>query len=80
LAAETTPGIQPLLYKASGAVFSLAWSPDGTRIVTASDANAQIWDATTGKTLRMYPQQLHHLSMKLLCSLPAQPEASALCK
>ena len=35
-----------------GEVWSAAFSPDGTRVVTASDDNtAQIWDAATGKSL-----------------------------
>src|SRR5690242_5164705 len=33
-------------------VYSVAWSPDGTRLASASaDHTAQVWDATTGKTL-----------------------------
>ncbi len=36
----------------AGAVSSAAWSPDGTRIVTASvDRTAQVWDAVTGQCL-----------------------------
>jgi WD40 repeat protein len=34
-------------------VFSVAWSPDGTRIVSGSDDDTlRIWDASTGKSLR----------------------------
>jgi WD40 repeat protein len=35
-----------------GSVFSAEFSPDGTRIVTASaDKTARIWDAATGKEI-----------------------------
>jgi WD40 repeat protein len=35
-----------------GSVFSAAFSPDGSRIVTASDDDtARIWDAATGKEI-----------------------------
>jgi WD40 repeat protein len=35
---------------AGAAVWSAAFSPDGTRVVTASrDKTARVWDATTGK-------------------------------
>ena len=34
------------------AISDLAWSPDGTRIASASyDKTVQVWDATTGKRL-----------------------------
>ena len=36
-------------------VNALAWSPDGTRIASASkDKTVQVWDATTGDTLVTY--------------------------
>src|SRR5712691_10948163 len=36
-------------------ISSLAWSPDGTRIVTAGDSNAvQVWDARTGLVMLTY--------------------------
>ena len=36
----------------AAAVTAAAFSPDGTRIVTASQDNtARVWDATTGKEL-----------------------------
>ena len=34
-----------------GGVHSASWSPDGTRISTATDTMARIWDAETGKEL-----------------------------
>ncbi len=40
------------LYGHTGAVWSAAFSPDGTRILTGSDdQTARVWDATTGTTL-----------------------------
>src|SRR5262249_19056005 len=43
----------------TGAVWSASWSPDGSRIVTASvDRTAKVWDARTGAgalTLRGHP-------------------------
>ena len=34
---------------------SAAWSPDGTRIASASeDGTVQVWDASTGQTLQVY--------------------------
>lgn len=39
----------------SDEVNSLAWSPDGTRIVSGSgDGTAQVWDVRTGETLVIY--------------------------
>jgi WD40 repeat protein len=36
----------------SGALYGAAWSPDGTRIATASaDKTAKLWDALTGQEL-----------------------------
>ncbi|WP_326642477.1 WD40 repeat domain-containing protein [Streptosporangium sp. NBC_01755] len=40
------------LHEHTDAVRNLAWSPDGTRIVTASrDGTGRVWDAVTGRTL-----------------------------
>jgi WD40 repeat protein len=37
-----------------GSVFSAAFSPDGSRIVTTSDdETARIWDAATGKEIEV---------------------------
>lgn len=36
---------------------ALAWSPDGKRIVSASDVSIQIWSATSGHKLFTYPDQ-----------------------
>ena len=36
---------------------SAAFSPDGTRVVTASEDAAQVWDAATGNRL---PEALEH--------------------
>ncbi len=42
----------PALHGHENAVHSAAFSPDGARVVTASDdRTARIWDATTGKEL-----------------------------
>jgi len=44
------PSIPPLAHQ--GPVWSVSFSPDGTRLVTASDDNtAQLWDAATGSPL-----------------------------
>ncbi len=52
---------QPLIYRGQDAVFSVAWAPDGTRIATASGLTVQIWDAITGKTLRLYRGHSHYV-------------------
>jgi WD40 repeat protein len=40
-----------------GAVYAIAWSPDGSRIATASsDGTARIWDAQTGSLLLLLEQ------------------------
>ncbi|HWO21736.1 MAG TPA: protein kinase [Kofleriaceae bacterium] len=50
MATRSLPLIPPLTHQ--GEVNSAAFSPDGSRIVTASfDKTARIWDATTGKLL-----------------------------
>src|SRR5258708_5359563 len=36
-------------------IFAVAWSPDGTRIVSGgNDSTAQVWDARTGHRLVLY--------------------------
>jgi WD40 repeat protein/serine/threonine protein kinase len=50
MATRSLPLIPPLEHQ--GWVNSAAFSPDGSRVVTASaDKTAQVWDATTGKPL-----------------------------
>ncbi|HWO25005.1 MAG TPA: CHAT domain-containing protein, partial [Kofleriaceae bacterium] len=50
MAARSLPLIPPLAHQ--GGVLSAAFSPDGTRVVTASDDHtARVWDAATGKLL-----------------------------
>jgi WD40 repeat protein len=52
LAADSTPSL-----RLSG-IFTLAFSPDGTRIVTGGlDGSAQVWDSVTGKPIG--PPLLH---------------------
>ena len=49
-AATGKPVTSPLEHQ--GPVVSAAFSPDGTRVVTASSDNtARVWDAATGKSL-----------------------------
>ncbi|MGH3569580.1 MAG: NACHT domain-containing protein, partial [Pseudonocardia sp.] len=55
---RTVRGVSPLrpLTGHTGAVLSVAWSPDGTRLLTGSaDNTARVWDATTA-------EPLHHLT------------------
>ena len=48
---STTDG-QPILLRHASPVNSVAYSPDGKRVVTAGDDNtARIWDSTTGALL-----------------------------
>jgi WD40 repeat protein len=45
-------------------VYSVAFSPDGTRLATASaDRTAKIWDVSTGQMVRNLPAQSHVLSV-----------------
>ncbi len=54
-ATRSLPLIPPLAHQ--GGVNSAAFSPDGTRVVTASaDQTARVWDATTGKPLGAAPR------------------------
>ena len=50
--------MQPLLHSYSGhqaQVGSLAWSPDGTRLVSGSaDGSAQVWQVSNGEPLVSY--------------------------
>ncbi|NCY03661.1 MAG: hypothetical protein EBX36_12335, partial [Planctomycetia bacterium] len=54
MAAEPPPGTVVLRGHAAG-VFMAAFTPDGTRVVTASgDETARLWDATSGTELRRF--------------------------
>jgi WD40 repeat protein len=58
--------------KHTEAVFSLAWSPDSTRIASASnDGSVQVWNALDGQTLFAYR------SLKMIKSAPAPWNAVA---
>ncbi len=47
----------------TNAVFSVAWSPDGTRIASGgADNTAQIWQATNGGTLVTYTGHTAHVN------------------
>ena len=55
-----------------GVVFSVAWSPDGQRIVTGSDdMTAKVWDAETGQEL-LTLQGHAHVIKSLACSPDGQ--------
>ncbi len=53
---QTLPGTTFYVYRGhSSAVVAVAWSPDGTRIASASwDGTVQVWDATTGGNAYTY--------------------------
>ncbi len=50
---STASGVSPLcpLTGHTGAVWAVAWSPDGTRLLTGSDSGAWVWDAATAEPL-----------------------------
>jgi WD40 repeat protein len=51
------------------AVYDVGWSPDGTKLASASqDKTVQVWDAATGKVLRIY--RGHSGSVNALAWLP----------
>jgi hypothetical protein len=53
----------------ASAVNSLAWSPDGTRLVSASqDGTAQVWDANTGERLLTFGE--HTASVNVVAWSP----------
>ncbi|HEX3641162.1 MAG TPA: hypothetical protein VHV10_07720 [Ktedonobacteraceae bacterium] len=60
-ACKVQPGAcQPLrIYQGhKGPIEALSWSPDGTKIASASDdGTVRIWDVQTGKTLSVYQDQ-----------------------
>jgi len=52
-----------ILWDDSGTVFSVAWSPDGKRLATASwGETARVWDAATGKELLDLSGGARHVS------------------
>jgi len=54
----SAPGTLLIVYKQHAErVAGLAWSPDGTRLASASwDKTVQVWDAATGNTLLTYAE------------------------
>jgi len=44
-------------FRTSSAATSIAWSPDGQRLVSGEDARASLWDAASGRLLRRLPPE-----------------------
>jgi len=44
-----------VLCRSSNAVMSVAWSPDGSKLISGSSSGLKIWDIATGKELRAIP-------------------------
>ena len=46
----------------SDVIWSVAWSPDGTRIASAgTDRTAQVWEVQTGSPILTYSRHAHHI-------------------
>lgn len=78
-----TPAIGDLLCTYRGMhidrISTLVWSPDGTRIASASyDKTVQVWNATTGKLLLLYNGHTNHWIGGRVYSLAWCPDDPAL--
>lgn len=49
-----TRSVATTLFGLKGSAFSVAWSPDGTRIAATGDGEACLWDAATGARLAAF--------------------------
>jgi WD40 repeat protein/serine/threonine protein kinase len=58
-------GSRPLVFHEHGGwVYSLEFSPDGTRVLSAGlDKTARIWDANTGRQLQTYTRHQHAVAL-----------------
>lgn len=83
---DANSGAHLLTYSGHGApVWEVAWSPDGTRIVSGTCAagaygpvrannSAQVWDASTGKTLLTYTHHTTTMYAGQVCALAWSPD------